>query len=96
MATNMSVSPSLAGEFCNNVTKVCSPRDAEGHGTHTSSTAAGSPVASATLLGVNRGPLSGVAPGAHLIMYRICDASGCFQSDSIAAVQQAIKWTAST
>ena len=40
--------------------------------------------------GVNRGPLSGVAPGAHLIMYRICDASGCFQSDSVAAVQQAI------
>jgi subtilisin family serine protease len=90
MATNMAVSPALAGEFCNNVTKVCSPRDAEGHGTHTSSTAAGSPVAAATLLGVNRGAVSGVAPGAHLIMYRICDASGCFQSDSVAAVQQAI------
>jgi subtilisin family serine protease len=90
MATNMSVSPALPGEFCNNTTKVCSPRDADGHGTHTSSTAAGAPVAAAEWLGVDRGPMSGVAPGAHLIMFRVCDTTGCFQSDSVAAVQRAI------
>ena len=78
------------GEFCNNTTRECSARDADGHGTHTSSTAAGGPVASAPLLGVDRGPVSGIAPGAHVIMYRVCANQGCFSSDSAAAVEQAI------
>jgi len=78
------------GEFCNNTTKRCSARDSDGHGTHTSSTAAGGPVASTPLLGVDRGPISGIAPGAHVIMYRICLDGGCFSSDSAAAVEQAI------
>ncbi len=80
----------IAGEFCNNTTKKCSARDPEGHGTHTSSTAAGDRVDSATLYGVERGPVSGVAPGARVIMYRVCLAQGCFSSDSVAAVQQGI------
>jgi subtilisin family serine protease len=90
LATNQMATGSLPGEFCNNTTRQCSARDADGHGTHTSTTAAGGPVAAANLFGVNRGSVSGMAPGAHVIMYRVCDASGCFQSDSVAAVQQAV------
>ena len=89
-ATYMANVNALPGENCNNVTNICSARDADGHGTHTSSTAAGSPVAAAPLFGVNRGPISGMAPGAHVIMYRVCLNQGCFQSDSVASVNQAI------
>ena len=77
-------------EFCNNSTGQCSARDSEGHGTHTSSTAAGDCVSSAVLYGVERGPVCGIAPGAHVIMYRVCLVQGCFSSDSVNAVQQAI------
>ncbi len=90
MATYMANTGAGANEFCNNTTHVCSPRDPEGHGTHTSSTAAGDCVASAVLYAVERGPVCGIAPGAHVIMYRVCAASGCFSSDSVSAVQQAI------
>ncbi|MBA2426476.1 MAG: S8 family serine peptidase, partial [Actinobacteria bacterium] len=82
--------PALEGEFCNNETGECSARDADGHGTHTSTTAAGSPVKSAKIFGVEHGPISGIAPGAHVIGYRVCLDLGCFQSDSVVAVEQAI------
>ena len=88
--TYLSVIAPLEGEFCNDAADTCTARDANGHGTHTSSTAAGGPVASAVLLGVERGPISGIAPGAHVIMYRVCLNDGCFGSDSVAAVEQAI------
>jgi hypothetical protein len=78
-------------EFCNNATRTCSARDPEGHGTHTTTTAAGDCITSAVLYGVQRGPVCGIAPGAHVIMYRVCLAAGCFSSDSVAAVQQAIR-----
>lgn len=67
-----------------------SARDDNGHGTHTSSTAAGNANVPATLLGVDRGIVSGIAPRAHVIMYRVCADQGCFSSDSAAAVEQAI------
>ena len=88
--TYLSVFPALPGEYCNNTTKKCSARDPDGHGTHTSSTAAGDPVATAPIFGIERGPISGIAPGAHLIMYRICLEQGCFNGDAIRAVAQAI------
>ena len=88
--TYMSVIGSVPGEFCNNATGQCSARDSEGHGTHTTSTAAGDVVDSAPLFGVERGPVAGVAPGAYVIMYRVCLAQGCFNSDSVNAVKQAI------
>ena len=90
MNTYMHVVGAGATEFCDQASFTCSPRDSEGHGTHTSSTAAGDQVASAPLFGVERGPISGVAPGAQVIMYRVCGELGCFGSDSVAAVQQAI------
>ena len=90
LQTNLlATGPGLSGEFCPDVDH-CSARDADGHGTHTSTTAAGDLVSSAVTLGVERGPVSGVAPGASVIEYRVCDTDGCFTSDSVAAVQQAI------
>lgn len=68
-----------------------SARDSDGHGTHTTTTAAGDRVEHAVDLGVDRGPISGVAPGAYVIEYKVCGANGCFGSDSAAAVEQAIK-----
>jgi len=88
--TYMAVHGANANEFCNNTTHQCSARDSEGHGTHTTTTAAGACVASATLYGVERGPVCGVAPGARVIQYRVCLEGGCFSSDSVSAVQQAI------
>ena len=88
--TYMALIPALEGEFCNNTTDECSARDSDGHGTHTSTTAAGSPVTSAELFGIERGPISGIAPGSHVIGYRVCLTQGCFTSDSVAAVEQAI------
>ncbi len=90
MATYIANIATDGQEFCNNTTHVCSPRDPEGHGTHTTSTAAGACVASAMLYGVERGPVCGIAPGAHIEMFRVCAAQGCFSSDSVSAVQQAI------
>jgi subtilisin family serine protease len=85
----------LPGEFCTetgpSTTARCSARDSVGHGTHTSSTAAGSPVESAPIFGIERGPISGIAPGAHVIMYRVCLDQGCFSADSVMAVQQAVR-----
>jgi subtilisin family serine protease len=65
-------------------------RDSNGHGTHTTSTAAGNVLASAPVFGVNRGPIHGIAPGAWVIEYKVCGIEGCFGSDSAAAVQEAI------
>ena len=88
--TYMSIQNTDGQEFCNDATDVCSARDSEGHGTHTSSTAAGDRVDSAVMYGVQRGPASGIAPGAHVIMFRVCLVNGCFSSDSVHSVQQAI------
>jgi subtilisin family serine protease len=91
MATYMAVQGAGAEEFCDNTTKVCSPRDSEGHGTHTTTTAGGDCVSSAVLYGVERGPVCGIAPGAHVEMMRVCGSAGCFSSDSVSAVEQAIE-----
>jgi subtilisin family serine protease len=61
--------------------------DADGHGSHTASTAGGNPV-NATINGLSV-PISGVAPRANLINYRVC-APGCPGSASIASVNQGI------
>ncbi len=68
-----------------------SARDSDGHGTHTASTAAGNVLASARLFGVERGPLRGVAPGAWLSVYKVCGRRACYQSDSVKAVEQAVR-----
>jgi subtilase family protein/fibronectin type III domain protein/PA domain-containing protein len=82
------------GEYCDTVgpapNVVCSARDADGHGTHTLTTAAGNFVNVAEMWGAGWGPTSGMAPGAHVIGYRVCLDQGCFTSDSVAAVNEAI------
>jgi subtilisin family serine protease len=69
-----------------------SARDSDGHGTHTTSTAAGNAGVSASIFGIERGVISGVAPRAKIIMYRVCAGpeGSCYVSDSAAAIEQAI------
>jgi subtilisin family serine protease len=66
-------------------------RDDEGHGTHTATTAAGNAGVAASIFGVPRDTVSGIAPRAHVIAYKVCGLAGCFGSDSAAAVQRAIQ-----
>jgi subtilisin family serine protease len=67
-----------------------SPLDTEGHGTHTASTAAGSPVPSAGFFDYAKGQAVGMDPGARIAAYKICWASGCYDSDILAAMDEAV------
>lgn len=68
-----------------------SARDADGHGTHTTSTAAGNAGVQATLLGVERGIISGVAPRAHVAMYKGLLLGSGYSSDLVRAINQAVE-----
>lgn len=67
-----------------------SARDSSGHGTHTTAIAAGNRRVSATINGISFGRVSGVAPRARIIVYKACGLSGCYSSDVVAAIEQAI------
>jgi subtilisin family serine protease len=75
-----------------------SPRDGDGHGTHTASTAAGNVVTGVTVDGrtIDDGQTAGMAPGAKVSAYKVCWEGrpginpGCFNSDSVAAINDAI------
>lgn len=66
------------------------PLDQEGHGTLTSSTAAGSFVAGANVLGNANGTAAGIAPLAHLAVYKACSFNVCGESDLLAAMDAAV------
>jgi len=73
-----------------------SPRDYNGHGTHTSSTAAGNPGVATDGAAAAFGPINGMAPHARVAMYKGLwstqdgsTASG-FTSDLVAAIDQAV------
>ena len=73
-----------------------SPRDGNGHGSHTASTAVGNDGVAMSIDGVGLGEGSGVAPGADLAVYKVCwdddDATtgGCYTADSVRAIEQAV------
>lgn len=77
------------------------PRDADGHGSHTAGTAAGNEGVPAMKNGAQIGVMSGIAPRARVAAYKVCwnsdyttpegeDQAGCFPSDSMAAIDQAV------
>lgn len=78
-----------------------SPRDADGHGSHTASTAGGNENINAVLSGVSAGVVSGIAPRARIAAYKACWNSdyvspegnkerGCFYGDTMAAIDAAV------
>uniref|UniRef100_A0A7N0V3U3 Cucumisin n=1 Tax=Kalanchoe fedtschenkoi TaxID=63787 RepID=A0A7N0V3U3_KALFE len=100
-----SCSPPTANFTCNNKivggkyykasgvfgpTDVASPRDTEGHGTHTASTAAGGVVTGASMLGLGLGTARGGVPAARVAIYKICWSNGCADEDILAAFDDAI------
>lgn len=73
------------------VKEFLSPRDALGHGTHTSSTAAGLFVDNVSFIGLATGSARGGAPQARIAMYKVCWATGdCSSADILAAFDDAI------
>ncbi|HEX6755350.1 MAG TPA: S8 family serine peptidase [Mycobacteriales bacterium] len=71
-----------------------SARDADGHGTHTATTAAGNYGVPVTVAGQDFGKASGMAPNARISTYKICwgrteAAAGCYTSDSVQAIEDA-------
>ncbi|URD79419.1 subtilisin-like protease [Musa troglodytarum] len=66
------------------------PIDDEGHGTHTASTAAGAFVKHADVNGNARGVAAGVAPRAHIAVYKVCSETGCAGYDILAAMDAAV------
>jgi subtilisin family serine protease len=75
-----------------------SPRDGDGHGSHTAGTAAGNHLVGANVSGIDFGQISGVAPGAKIASYKVCwngkNASssaddGCATSDLLAGIDAA-------
>ncbi len=76
-----------------------SPRDGDGHGSHTASTAGGNHDVTATIGGLAYGIISGVAPAAKIAAYKVCwsgpDSTvstddGCATSDLLAGINQAV------
>ncbi|KAL3514871.1 hypothetical protein ACH5RR_027588 [Cinchona calisaya] len=67
-----------------------SPRDSEGHGSHTASTAAGRVVSKASLFNLGLGTARGGVPSARIAVYKICWADGCYDADILAAFDDGI------
>ena len=90
----------VAGFNKHNIAKAeyLSPRDGDGHGSHTASTAAGNKVSGVTIDGnqFSNGTATGMAPGAKVAAYKVCWTGkpgindGCFDSDSVAAINRAV------
>jgi len=75
--------------------EIRSPRDADGHGTHTATTAAGNRT-SASLFGTLVGDIEGIAPKARIAVYKACwlrpgtTRASCNTSDLANAIDSAV------
>ncbi|XP_047978371.1 subtilisin-like protease 3 [Salvia hispanica] len=67
------------------------PADELGHGTHTSGTAGGNFVRGAAIFGNANGTAAGIAPLAHVAMYRVCSPDSCTESSVLAGLEAAIE-----
>lgn len=65
-------------------------RDAGGHGSHTSGTAAGNVLHGVQTIGPKIDRINGIAPGAWIIEYRALGPQGGYSSDLMTAVQHSI------
>ncbi|KAK3144004.1 hypothetical protein QOZ80_4AG0307670 [Eleusine coracana subsp. coracana] len=79
-----------ARDFTTGNNTAAPPVDDVGHGTHTASTAAGAVAPGAQVLGQAAGAASGVAPRAHLAVYKVCDDTGCSGADILAGIDAAV------
>uniref|UniRef100_A0ACD5UDJ7 Uncharacterized protein n=1 Tax=Avena sativa TaxID=4498 RepID=A0ACD5UDJ7_AVESA len=79
-----------ARSFVSATSSYGTPLDDYGHGTHTASTAAGAVVPGANVLGQAMGVAAGMAPRAHIAVYKVCDAEGCVMSDILAGTDAAV------
>ncbi|KAK3150290.1 hypothetical protein QOZ80_3AG0231310 [Eleusine coracana subsp. coracana] len=73
------------------VNSTAPPVDDAGHGTHTASTAAGNFVANADVRGNAHGTAAGMAPHAHVAVYKVCTRSRCSIMDIVAGLDAAVK-----
>ncbi|PWA96445.1 Peptidase S8/S53 domain-containing protein [Artemisia annua] len=81
----------IAARASNLSLNVESPLDDLGHGTHTASTAAGVFVKDAQAFGgAAAGTAVGMAPYAHLAIYKVCADSNCPDSDILAGLDAAV------
>lgn len=75
--------------------EIFSPRDVDGHGTHTATTAAGNRV-TASIFGAEIGRISGMAPRARVAVYKACwlrpgaQRASCNTSDLAQAIDAAV------
>ncbi|KAI3906324.1 hypothetical protein MKW92_052058 [Papaver armeniacum] len=67
-----------------------SARDAQGHGTHTASTAAGNMVKGASFFEVAKGDARGAVSSARIATYKVCNADGCPNDAILAGFDDAI------
>ena len=88
----LSASPLIDSEYL-------SARDNDGHGSHVGATAGGNNGVAASIGGETLGTVSGMAPRARIAVYKVCwngslppagFLNGCYQSDSMAAIDQAV------